>query len=1038
MDENKFKNYGFLRKLGLTVCLCVCTLSLFAQGFKVSGTVTDTQGESVIGASVAEKGTTNGIITDIEGKFTLQVASNATLVVSYIGYNTQEVAVANRTTIAITLIENTQALDEVVVVGYGTQRKSDLTSAIAKVSGTTLEARPVARVDQALQGQMAGVHVQQSGAKPGKKAVIRVRGESSITSGNDPLYVVDGFPVDADVFSNMSMSDIESVEVLKDAASASIYGSRGSGGVVIITTKRGVKGKEMKVDFNASAGVSNIERYINFFSPAEHLIFMADGYDDAFLQQGGNLSVDPMSRPAGLRYPADLVNLARTNPSAVPSWNPLGQLMRTGVDQNYQLNLSGATNKARYMISANYFDQQGIVKNTDYKRYAFRANVDVDVNKYLTVGLNLAPSFVVTHDKDTEGKQETINNADMSAQFIDPRTGYWGESDPITAYGVSNSAYLALAKIEQLKDEQDRAQMLADVYAQLNFGGGFSFKSSFGAVYISTKRDRFSNQILARTGKPSGENWDNQGLNILNENILNFSRTFAAKHAVSAMAGFTIQKQKYKNAYIAGQNFANDLVPTLNAASSWSGNTTMTENALLSYLGRVNYAYADKYLFSASVRRDGSSRFGVNTKWGIFPAFSAGWRVDQEEFWQSIETVNRLKLRANWGKTGNDNIGDYASIPTLENRTYLTGMSETINIGMRPANIANPNLNWETTATIDIGVDLGLLDNRVSLAVDYYNSLTSDLLLSVPIPRITGSGSEMQNIGEVENKGWEFELQTVNINYNDFTWTSNLNLSFNHNEVIKLGPGNAPVYGGDWYDDAITITTVGHPIGSFYLLKQTGVYKNQAEVDADPARRANARPGDVIVEDYNKDNVIDNNDRQIFGSHIPKYNWGFTNQFTYKGIDLSIFLNGVGGNKIFATQGRWFNTAGSQGMPHYAGWENRWKSEADPGDGIHPRSSAAPTGLSGGYLSTYLSDGSYIRLKNITLGYTLPSNLTRRVGVSRLRVYASVDNLAIWDHYDIGYTPEVDLSNGSATSGGRDYGVYPSARTVIFGLNVSF
>jgi TonB-linked SusC/RagA family outer membrane protein len=1002
------------------------------QGTPVTGTVTDANGETLSGVNVVIQGTTTGVVTDANGKFSINAASTDVLQFSFVGYTTQNIEVGNQTNLQVALDEDSGTIEEVVVVGYGVQRKSNVTGAIAKVSGTTLEARPVARVDQALQGQMAGVHVQTSGGKPGKAATIRVRGVKSISAGNDPLYVVDGFPVDAETFSNMSLSDIESVEVLKDAASAAIYGSRGAGGVVIVTTKRGNKGKELKVDLNITSGFSKIERYLPLLSSAEQLLFIADARDDAWALSGGDFNILPMDRPWDFKYNQDWVNTARTNPSAIPEYNQVGALLRTGMDQNYQLTLSGATNNARYMISGNYYKQEGIVKNTDYTRYAFRANMDVDVNKYLTIGLNLAPAFIVSNDRNTEGKDNTIHYAGLSTSFIDPRQGYWGESDVFGDFNVFMYNYYELAVVEHLKDETNRAQVLADVYAQLNLGKGLTFKSRFGAVYLSNRRDEFKNQTIARTGIPSGQNWNSQHLNILNENILNYNQTFGDKHHVNLMAGFTVQDQKGKSSYISGTNFANDLVPTLNAAGAWTGNTTMSENTLLSYLGRVQYAFADKYLLSAGLRTDGSSRFGENTKWGLFPSVSAGWRIDQEEFLKSVEPINRLKLRTSWGKTGNNNIGDYAAIPTLSQTVYNTGMNEKVTIGMYPSNIASPDLSWETTTTFDVGADIGLWDNRLSLSVDYYNSQTSNLLLNVPIPLFTGFSSELRNIGKVENKGWEFEINTVNIDHGGFRWTSNLNLSLNQNKVVSMGDNDAPIIEAEPF-----ITTVGKPIGSYYAYKQIGVYKNQAEVDADPAARAGTRPGDIKIENTDTDDEITPDDRQIFGSNIPKYHFGFSNQFTYKGIDLGILLTGVGGNQIFNTVARQQSRQFYSQYQHYSHWVNRWRSPEDPGDGMTPRASDKVTGMGAEWTSADFYNGAYIRLKNITLGYTLPPAFIRKLHLSNLRIYVTADNVYLWDHY-IGYTPEADQDSGNARTSGRDYGVYPSVRSILFGLNVTF
>jgi TonB-linked SusC/RagA family outer membrane protein len=1016
----------------------MCTLSLFAQGsVTVSGVVNDIAGETLPGVNISIKGTTTGVISDIDGKYSITVPNrNAVLVFSFLGYATQEITVANRTNMDVTLSEYTQEIEEVVVVGYGVQRKSDLTSAISKLSGESLQARPVTRLDQALQGEMAGVHVQQSGGKPGKNARIRVRGVNTITAQSDPLFVVDDFPVDAETFANINLDDIESLEVLKDAASSSIYGSRGSGGVVIVTTKRGIKGKGLKLDFNAYAGMSQNEKKIEFMSAADYVLFMADSRDDGYRQSGGDFSVRPIDRPWDYKYDQDLVNLARTNPSAVPSYDPMDAILQTGATQSYQLSATGSTEKVRYLISGGYYDQGGIVKSTDYKRYNLRANVDIDVNKYVTIGMNIAPSYVVSHDIDSEGKGGAVHNVLGSVPIVPPRLGYWGESDMFSDYSLTNSTYQTLALIEHLDDEVNRLQGLGNVYAEITFFPGLKFKSSFGATFVQTRRDRFMDKTITREAQPQGLSSNDQYLNYLNENVLNFDKTIQRKHKIGALIGFTVQDQKNKSSNITGTNFANDLVHTMNAAGSWTAATTMSEWSLLSYLGRINYTFDERYLFGASLRTDGSSRFGENTKWGLFPSISAGWRIDQEQFMKSLEFVDRLKLRASWGITGNNNIPDYRAIPTMGNSFYYYGLDKAKTIGMYVDRIANPNLGWETTSATDIGIDIGLWASRLSLTIDYYNNQTSDLLLDVPIPAITGFTTELQNIGQVENRGWEFEVSSVNID-TEFKWTTNLNLSFNKNEVKKLGNNNAPIYSGDWFD-MVTITSVGKPIGSYYVYKQLGVYKDQAAVDADPAKRDGTRPGDVIIEDYDGNGVLNSDDRQIFGSNIPTYTYGITNQFSYKGIDFSFFLSGVGGNEIFNTYGREFNRPADSHKNHYPQWANRWKSPEEPGDGMTPRATDRVTGMSNEYTQRWIYDGAYVRLKNITLGYTVPKKWIQNIWISNARIYFTADNVYIWDHYPVGFTPEVDLNDGESIRAGRDYFAYPMSRNYMFGINVSF
>ena len=627
-----------------------------------------------------------------------------------------------------------------------------------------------------------------------------------------------------------------------------------------------------------------------------------------------------------------------------------------------------------------------------------------------------------------------IHSAIASVPVLPSRLGYWGESDAFTDFQLSSDIPKALAIIEHLEDIETRSQILSNIYAEFSILPELTFRTSFGANYSNTRRDRFENQIIVRTGTPRGENWNSQSLNWINENIISYNKSFGNSN-IGLIAGVTSQKQEDKSSYIRGTGFANDYVSTLNAASSWIANTGMSEWSLLSYLSRATYSYADKYIVTASVRKDGSSRFGANTKWGLFPSISGGWRIDQEDFMKSIGIVSQAKLRASWGKTGNNNIGNYSSIAAMGTSAYLLGISESISSGAQPSNISNPNLGWERTATVDLGLDLGLFEGRVTLSTDYYNSQTTDLLLNVPVTAITGFTNEIQNIGKVENKGWEFELSTINT-VGAVRWSSNVNLSFNQNKVVQLGNNNAPIVTGDWWDNS-NITTVGHPIGSFFVYKQTGVYNTQQEIDASPHVNG-TRPGDVIIEDFNEDGVINADDRQIFGSNIPKYYFGLTNRVSFKGFELSVFLHGLGGNQIFNSIGREFDRPVDSHKNHYSHWANRWRSPEEPGDGMTPRATNNATGASNEWSNRYLYDGAFVRLRNVTLGYTFPDRLLKNLDLTNLRVYVQGENLYIWDDFGVGFTPEVDLTNGDPTKAGRDYGVYPTPRTFLIGLSVSF
>ncbi|WP_236973529.1 SusC/RagA family TonB-linked outer membrane protein [Membranihabitans maritimus] len=997
----------------------------------VSGTVTNQAGEPLIGVNVLVKGTDKGTATDFDGKFMLEdVDEEAVLIVSYIGYQTQEVPLNGKHEITITLLEDSQTLDEVVVVGYGTQKKSDVTGAIGKVSGAKLQKRPVARVDQALQGQMSGVLVQQSGGKPGKNANIRVRGVGSVTAGVAPLYVVDGFPVDGSTFANMNLANIESIEVLKDAAATSIYGSRGSNGVVIVTTKQGEKGQKLKLDLNAFTGISNVERIPKMMNAKEQMELIADEKDGDWVQAGGDLSVPPLERPYNFRYDQNLLN----DPN-LPSYDHIGAILQTGITQNYNLSASGSSGNTRFFVSGEYYDQTGIVKNTSYKRYSARANITTDINEYLSIGLRLSPTYLVSRDKDTEGKEGIVHRALSSTPILPPRLGYWGESEEYSTFLLANRSPYNLAIVEHLKDKETRLQLLADVNAEVKLLSGLTFKTRFGANVSNDRRDQFENQIIRRNQAPTGAFWGSESLNWLNENLFNFSKTLDDIHKLNAILGFTAQKQENKSSFIRANGFANDYVTTLNAATEYNANTQMSEWSLLSYLSRVNYSFDDKYIFQGSIRRDGSSRFGANTKWGWFPSASMAWKVDREEFMENSEFISQLKFKFSWGITGNNSIGNYAAIGGMSTSSYLFGTNETITPGLFPSSISNPNLSWEKTTSTNIGLDLGVFGNRFSLGIDFYNNLTNDLLLRVPVPTITGFSDERQNYGEVENKGVDFSINSVNID-GELNWSTSFNISFLENKVLKLGPNDAPIFGG--FQNDFNITTVGQPIGSYYLLKQTGVYNTQEEIESSP-HWSGSQPGDIIVEDYNGDGTIDEGDRQILGSNIPKYFWGLTNQFSYKGFDLSIFLNGAGGNKIFNIIGRQFDRPQGAHNVKFKHWVNRWRSPDNPGDGMTPRMWGANTGAGAQITSRMLYDGDYIRLRNITLGYTLPNQILNKLSFSSVRIYVQGENLYTWDYYsDVGFSPEADMYNGNATSGGNDYGIYPTSRTFLFGLNVSF
>lgn len=999
----------------------------------ITGSVKDASSQEPLpGVNIIVKNTTRGTTTDVDGKYAIDAEENDVLLFTFIGFETQEIVVGNQTQFNILMKPDATSLEELVVIGYGTQRKADVSGAIAKISGEDIQSRPVARVDQALQGQLAGVQVQQPSGRPGKSAEIKIRGIGSISAGANPLYVIDGFPVDASTFSSINLSNIESIEVLKDAASASIYGSRGSNGVVIITTKQGKAG-DLKLDFRMYAGIQNVERLIPMMTTSEWLSMLVDGRDRGWVKSGGDPNAPLSLRPRGLQYDP----MWKTNPESMPNYVHQDWLYTTAPIQEYQATVSGGSEKVKYLVSTEYFNQDGIVKNTGYKRYSYNANISVEVNKFINIGFNLTPVYSVSEDKDTEGKGGVLHSILTANPFLPIRTGVWGESPEYTDYAVSwDGGANVVSRIENLKDKETRGQVLTNVFANLKLARGLTFKTTFGAVYADTRRDRFENQIISRTRNPIGESWNTLSLNWLNENILNYSTTINGKHAINSLAVYSIQKQNDKSGYLRGENFANDLVPTLNAAGKITqGNTSESEWSLLSYLGRINYTFNDRYLLSASLRRDGSSRFGADNKWGWFPAASIGWRISEEAFMQPVRVVSDLKLRVSRGTTGNNNIPNYGSIGLLGQSAYLFGTDESATVGLYPNSKPNPDLSWETTTSTDVGVDFGLWENRIYGSIDYYNNQTKDLLLNVPIPSVTGFGSELRNLGRVENKGWEFEIASKNL-VGQLQWSTNVNLSFNTNKVLELGPGNAPIMGGDWWGQ-VNITKVGYPIGAYYMLVQEGIWNTAQEI-ADNPSWAGSQVGDVRIQDTNGDGKINVDDRAIVGQNQPKYYYGITNRFAYKGFDLSILIYGLGGNKIFNDIGREFNGPSDTQKNHYYNWADRWRSPEEPGDGSTPAASELVTGASSQYTTRHLYDGGFWRIKNISLGYNVPKALYEKMKTHGIRIYATGENLLTVDHYKVGYNPEVNTRSGNPLAPGGDYGSYPLARTFILGLNVTF
>jgi TonB-linked SusC/RagA family outer membrane protein len=1010
----------------------------------VSGTVRDEAGLALPGVSVVVKGTTKGTSTDAEGAFRLSVPdTKSVLVFSYVGFVNQEVPVNSQTTFAITLKSDDKTLSEVVVVGYGTQKKADLTGAIATISADKFKNKAAVSYGEALVGQMAGVQVQQINGAPGGEGLsVRVRGTGSITAGNTPLYVIDGYPIEGSAFSLVNPSDIESIQVLKDASSTAIYGSRGSNGVIIVTTKKGSIGAPT-ISYNAFYGIQQVARKMDVMNTREYIEFFKDGHNQAWLDRApmpGN-APHTINDPNSVRQKYTnsgfyVIPESFNDPSKFADINWQDQIFRIAPTQRHELSVTGGVEKTRYAISAGYTNQEGIQIKTDFKRYNLRANITSNISKKLEIGTTISAYYSENNNVD-DGKDSPLAYAVYLPPIYPLRNadGTYGSqvrNPEIWAGDVANPVGIA----ENITNFTTRNGLIASVYGQYEIIEGLNYRISLNGT-LENKRLKYYRPSFVdtdgsrapKTADARNETWLDR--NWLIEHTLNYNKVLFSKHSIGLLAGYTAQKTFGEYTQVMAQNFPNDVIRTLNAGQIVGGTNTEFRNSLISYLGRFTYAYDEKYLLTASIRTDGSSKFGANNKWGTFPSLSVGWRVSNEPFMQNLRQITDLKLRASWGLVGNNRIGNYDAIARTSSNYYI--LNNSLVNSVNPINYPNPDLGWEKTRQWNLGFDLGLLNGRIQVEADFYNSRSVDLLLNVPVPTLTGYATQLQNIGQVENKGMEYLVRTRNL-IGKLKWSTDFNISFNRNKVLALGPDRLPIYAGAPNANNTFITTIGQPIATFYGYQYDGVFKNQAELDAAP-HLANDHPGDPRYVDINKDGVISAADKTYLGNNQPKFMYGFSNDFSYNRFDLNVQLTGSQGAKLFS----FFNRM----VGIYHGDRNgrkklvdRWRSESDPGSGDILRANRDPKGLQKEPSSYWVEDGSFLRIRNVSLGYNFAPALTQRLHVKGLRVYVTGQNLYTFTKYP-GFDPETS-SQGDGLSRGGDYLGYPAARTIIAGLSVSF
>lgn len=1014
----------------LVLYLGFCTQAMAQQ--IIQGKVTDENSQPIVGANVLVKGTDKGTNTDIDGSYKISAESKSIIEFTFVGYTVKNVTVGNQSTINVAMEPDNKVLNEVVVVGYGSQNKKKVLGSVQTINAKELKDLPVSQISQKLQGKMAGVQINQTTGKPGAGMAIRIRGQASILAGSDPLYVIDGFPIVGDI-SSINPDEIDNISVLKDAASTSLYGSRAANGVVLITTKQARK-NQTTTSFNIYTGSQSVPQQgrPDLMNAEQFAQFKKESFED-------------LGQPVPAQFQNPSQYAGKSN-----DW--YGALLRTAPLQSY--NFTIASNKDKLSTSAvlGIFNQDGVMINSNYKRYSLRINSEYEISDKVKVGFNIAPSYSINNTPSSDGifYASNLNSAVPGGLFTNamltwPTSSYRNEdgSLPLSVDGAfptpnwyrsaqeitnetKSSRLLSNAKVEY--------EPIADLILKTTFNVDLG-NSAFKNFNPSTASTVFASlpPVIA-----SAVNLDTKYMSWLNENTATYTKDFG-DHNIEILAGYTNQKYRADISQIRATGFPDDRIQSIQSALNIDRTNTYTdvqEWALTSLLSRVNYSFKGKYLLTAAIRRDGSSRFGSDNRWGNFPSVGAGWIISDEEFAKKIPAISFAKVKASFGIIGNNNIGNYTQYALINNASNAV-FGNTVASGAAVTSLGNPQLGWETTSQLDLGLDLGLFDERIRFGYDFYTKNTTNLLYNVAVPQESGFTNFNDNVGEIKFWGHEFSLSTKNLT-GEFKWNTNLNISFNQNEVLALADGVGRIYGG--FGNYATITEVGKPLGQFYGMIQEGVYKDAADFAASP-KATDSQIGTIKFKDVNGDGVItfggDNDDRTVIGNPFPSALIGMTNTFNYKNFDLAIVCSGSVGNDLMVMS--------DQGATNLDGVfnvltevQNRWRSEANPGDGRYGKTTAA-TYMERDWSSTrFVSDGSYLAIKNVTLGYNIPTN---GKFFKTARVYGSVQQLYTFTNYR-GVNPEASVSangtGGSTLNLGMDWGSYPVPRTVTVGINVGF
>jgi len=1026
----------FLRQCSLFVlAFLFFTVPVLAQDgatITVSGKVSLANASTDLsGTSVQEKGGSNGVTTDNTGAFRITVSRSATLVFSHVGYNTIEVPVKGQTQINPTLDITSNSLDQVVVVSYGTRRQREITGSVSNVNAAAVQDVPATEFGQKLQGKVAGVQINQTTGRPGQGMEFRIRGAASLSSGYQPLIVVDGQPLtgstsrsgDANI---LNPDEIESFTVLKDASATALYGSRAANGVIIITTKQARSGRT-NVGFNTYVGWQSVPQKgrPDMMNAREFATFMKEFYEDKATYENYTGGVPE----------------AYANPEQYgEGTNWYNELIRTAPMQNYSLNLSTGTDKVSSSTTLTYFNQEGVLLNTGVKRYSLRSNNEYRPNNRLKFGLNLAPTYQIDHNtrSGTDNNRQIIGNATAASPLLPVY-----QADGSYTSRVSSPGMLGLnnpvQQLELLDGNQNNFRLLANLYGEVELLRNLRFRTSFNTDLGAAEYNQFFGTMYgiglnaatlpraASSASASHSSYDY--VSWLNENTLTYNLKLQ-DHTFDFLAGYSAQKWDRNYRSIGGSNYAGDAIPWISGAAVTSGSNNNEAWSLASAFGRINYDFKGKYFLTGTLRQDGSSRFGANEKYGLFPSVSAGWIVSDESFFPDNDVISYLKFRGSYGKTGNFNIGNYLQISNVSNTNYVFGGALTP--GLSITTLGNPDLTWEVSKQADFGVEMNLLKNRLTFSYDYYSKITDGMLYSTSLPYASGYGSIQANVGKFRIWGSEFQLSSRNLT-GALTWNTDFNISFNDNKVLQLPP-NTPFIGGGATYSGFNRSIEGSHIGEFYGYVFEGIYMTQDELDKLP-KHATSVVGSARMKDVNGDGVITADDRTLIGNPNPDYIFGMTNTLRYKNFDFNVIVSGQVGNKILNVNTQDFhNIDGVFNVTRDI--INRWRSPENPGDGKTPTTRSGSTELYRLANSTWVSDGDYLTVKNIALGYTFKQNSLKYI--KSARIYASVQQAFVFTKYN-GQNPEANIGRDDAIGTyGQDLSTFPVPRTIMIGANINF